>query len=79
MADEKTPKEASELFHKIMKASMSPKATGAVKKKEVKSIICSCLIEKFSYSLELPLCVCSTVTLLLCVTLFLYHATVGIP
>jgi hypothetical protein len=34
MADEKTPKEASELFHKIMKASMSPKATGAVEKKD---------------------------------------------
>ncbi len=27
--DEKTPKEASDLFHKIMKASVSPKATGS--------------------------------------------------
>ena len=38
MADEKTPKEASELFHRIMKASMSPKATGAVEKKEKKEV-----------------------------------------
>jgi hypothetical protein len=36
MADEKTPKEASLLFHNIFKASVSPKATGAAKKKEVK-------------------------------------------
>jgi len=40
MAKEKTPKEASDLFHKIMKASMSPKATGSnvanTDKKEVK-------------------------------------------
>ena len=28
MADQKNPKEASNLFHRIMKASMSPKATG---------------------------------------------------
>lgn len=38
MSDKKTPKEASQLFHNIIKASVSPKATGAVapKKKEVK-------------------------------------------
>jgi hypothetical protein len=36
MADEKNPKEASQLFHNIIKASVSPKATGAGKKKEVK-------------------------------------------
>jgi hypothetical protein len=36
--EDKTPKEASDLFHKIMKASMSPKATGGKEpeKKEVK-------------------------------------------
>ncbi|MGZ3767542.1 MAG: hypothetical protein ACXVA2_22960 [Mucilaginibacter sp.] len=33
MADEKTPKEASKLFYNIIKASVSPKATGAVEKK----------------------------------------------
>lgn len=33
MADEKTPKEASKLFHGIIAASVSPKATGAAKKK----------------------------------------------
>jgi predicted transcriptional regulator len=31
--DKKTPKEASQLFHNIIKASVSPKATGAVEKK----------------------------------------------
>jgi hypothetical protein len=36
MADKKTPQEASQLFHNIIKASVSPKATGAVKKKEAK-------------------------------------------
>lgn len=35
MADEKNPKEASDLFHKIMKASMSPKATGSKPVKKV--------------------------------------------
>ncbi len=30
MADQKNPKEASQLFHNIIKASVSPKATGAV-------------------------------------------------
>lgn len=29
MADQKNPKEASQLFHGILKASVSPKATGA--------------------------------------------------
>lgn len=36
MSDKKTPQEASQLFHNIIKASVSPKATGEVKKKEVK-------------------------------------------
>ena len=36
MSDKKTPKEASQLFHNIIKASVSPKATGDAKKKEVK-------------------------------------------
>lgn len=36
MSDKKTPKEASQLFHNIIKASVSPKATGAAKKKAVK-------------------------------------------
>jgi hypothetical protein len=36
MSDKKTPKEASQLFHNIIKASVSPKATGTPKKKEVK-------------------------------------------
>jgi hypothetical protein len=36
MSDEKTPKEASQLFHNIIKASVSPRATGTVEKKEVK-------------------------------------------
>lgn len=31
--DKKNPKEASKLFHNIIKASVSPKATGAVVKK----------------------------------------------
>ncbi|MDB5141571.1 MAG: hypothetical protein JWQ66_284 [Mucilaginibacter sp.] len=35
MSDKKNPKEASQLFHNIIKASVSPKATGAVKKKPV--------------------------------------------
>jgi len=30
MSDKKTPKEASQLFHNIIKASVSPKATGSV-------------------------------------------------
>jgi hypothetical protein len=34
MSDKKSPKEASQLFHNIMKASVSPKATGAAEKKE---------------------------------------------
>jgi hypothetical protein len=34
MSDKKTPKEASQLFHKIIKASVSPKATAAVEKKD---------------------------------------------
>ena len=35
--DEKTPKEASTIFHNIIKASVSPKATSSkVDKKEVK-------------------------------------------
>ena len=35
--EEKTPKEASTIFHNIIKASVSPKATGSkVVKKEVK-------------------------------------------
>jgi len=33
MSDKKTPQEASKLFHNIIKASVSPKATGAVEKK----------------------------------------------
>jgi hypothetical protein len=32
MSDKKTPKEASQLFHNIIKASVSPKATGSVEK-----------------------------------------------
>lgn len=39
MAKEKTPKEASKLFYDIIKASVSPKATGSkevTEKKEVK-------------------------------------------
>lgn len=38
MAKEKTPKEASTIFHNIIKASVSPKATGGkvAEKKEVK-------------------------------------------
>ena len=43
MSDKKTPKEASQLFHNIIKASVSPKATGAATekkdKKEVKPTI----------------------------------------
>jgi len=38
MADEKTPKEASQLFHNIIKASVSPKATGDAEKKEKKEV-----------------------------------------
>ena len=38
MSDKKTPKEASQLFHNIIKASVSPKATGAVEKKEKKEV-----------------------------------------
>ncbi len=38
MSDKKTPKEASELFYKIIKASVSPKATGSVVKKEKKEV-----------------------------------------
>ena len=34
MVDEKNPKEASQLFYNIIKASVSPKATGAVEKKD---------------------------------------------
>ena len=34
MAKQKTPKEASQLFHNIIKASISSKATGAAEKKE---------------------------------------------
>ena len=34
--EKKTPKEASQLFHNIIKTSVSPKATGAKEKKEVK-------------------------------------------
>jgi hypothetical protein len=38
MTKEKSPKEASDLFHKIMKASVSPKATGSKEvKKNIKS------------------------------------------
>jgi hypothetical protein len=36
MADEKNPKEASNIFHSIMKASVSKKATEKKEKKEVK-------------------------------------------
>ena len=36
MSDERKPKEASKLFYDMIKASVSPKATGAAKKKEVK-------------------------------------------
>ena len=36
MSDKKNPKEASQLFHNIIKASVSPKAIGNMKKKEVK-------------------------------------------
>ena len=36
MSDKKTPKEASKLFHNIIKASVSPKATGGKDKKEAK-------------------------------------------
>lgn len=36
ISDKKTPKEASQLFHDIIKASVSPKPTGAAKRKEVK-------------------------------------------
>ena len=38
MSDKKPPKEASQLFHNIIKASVSPKATGVAtpKKKETK-------------------------------------------
>jgi len=32
-SDKKTPQEASKLFHNSIKASVSPKATGAAKKK----------------------------------------------
>lgn len=39
MSDKKTPQEASKLFHNIIKASVSPKATGAAKKKEKKEPI----------------------------------------
>ena len=38
MSDKKTPQEASLLFHNIIKASVSPKATGAVEKKEKKEV-----------------------------------------
>lgn len=34
MSDKKNPKEASQLFHNIIKASVSPKATGAVTPKK---------------------------------------------
>ena len=34
MPDKKTPQEASKLFHNIIKASVSPKATGAAPKKK---------------------------------------------
>jgi hypothetical protein len=34
----KSPKEASQLFHSIIKASVSPKATGAVEKKDKKEV-----------------------------------------
>jgi hypothetical protein len=33
MADKKTPQEASKLFHNIIKAPVSPKATGSAEKK----------------------------------------------
>jgi len=35
MPDKKTPKEASQLFHNIIKASVSPKATGDAKRKRL--------------------------------------------
>lgn len=38
VSDEKTPKEASKLFYNIIKASVSPKATGAVEKKAKKEV-----------------------------------------
>ncbi|HEY4323398.1 MAG TPA: hypothetical protein VGN20_05410 [Mucilaginibacter sp.] len=34
MSDEKTLKEASKIFFDVIKASVSPKATGVVKKKK---------------------------------------------
>lgn len=34
MSDKKTPQEASNIFHNIIKASVSPKATGAAEKKD---------------------------------------------
>jgi hypothetical protein len=34
--DKKTPQEASKLFHKIIKASVSPKAAGSAEKKDKK-------------------------------------------
>jgi len=34
MSNKKTPKEASKVFHSIIKASVSPKATGAAEKKD---------------------------------------------
>ncbi len=36
MSDKKNPKEASNIFHSIMKASVTPKKEGKEKKKEVK-------------------------------------------
>jgi len=36
MSDKKTPKEASQLFHNIIKASVSSKAIEKKEKKEVK-------------------------------------------
>ena len=36
MSDKTTPNEASQLFNNIAKASVSPKATGDVKKKQSK-------------------------------------------
>jgi hypothetical protein len=53
MSDKKTPKEASQLFHNIIKASVSPKATGATTpKKPTDEEIIEAIKKRFDAKIE---------------------------